>query len=209
MSNQQSDVLRKIEDYYTRKLHEHGPTHRGVDWNSTESQELRFAQVLKICDASGYFTLNDYGCGYGALAGYALDRYSSISYTGYDVSEEMIEAAQSRFAGNGHCRFTSRAGEVECADYTVASGIFSVKMDVSNSVWEQYIEETLDRIAGVSKTGFSFNLLTAYSDPERRRPDLYYADPHKFFDFCRSRYSRNIALLHDYGLFEFTILLRL
>ena len=44
--------------------------------------------------------------------------------------------------------------------------------------------------------------------PERMRPDLYYADPCRLFDHCKRRYSRHVALLHDYGLYEFTILVR-
>jgi hypothetical protein len=57
--------------------------------------------------------------------------------------------------------------------------------------------------------GMAFNMLTAYADRERMRTDLYYADPHKYFDLCRERYSRNVALLHDYDLYEFTIGVRL
>jgi hypothetical protein len=37
---------------------------------------------------------------------------------------------------------------------------------------------------------------------------LYYADPRVLFDHCKTRYSKNVALLHDYGLYEFTILVR-
>ena len=40
------------------------------------------------------------------------------------------------------------------------------------------------------------------------RPDLYYPDPGAVFDRCMRRYSRHVALLHDYGLYEFTILVR-
>ena len=40
------------------------------------------------------------------------------------------------------------------------------------------------------------------------RPDLYYADPCRLFDLCKRRYAKNVALLHDYGLYEFTILVR-
>jgi hypothetical protein len=47
-----------------------------------------------------------------------------------------------------------------------------------------------------------------YSDPERMRAHLYYADPCRLFDHCKRRYSRHVALLHDYGLYEFTILVR-
>lgn len=56
--------------------------------------------------------------------------------------------------------------------------------------------------------GFSFNCLTSYSDKEKMRPDLYYADPSKIFDLCKRRYSRNVAVLHDYGLYEFTVIVR-
>jgi hypothetical protein len=37
---------------------------------------------------------------------------------------------------------------------------------------------------------------------------LYYADPCALFDLCKRRYSKHVALLHDYGLYEFTILVR-
>ena len=40
------------------------------------------------------------------------------------------------------------------------------------------------------------------------RPDLYYADPCFLFDYCQRRYSRWVAVLHDYGLYEFTIVVR-
>jgi len=58
--------------------------------------------------------------------------------------------------------------------------------------------------------GFSFNMLTRYSDADRmaQRPDLFYGDPLFFFDFCKCEFSRNVALLHDYGLYDFTILVR-
>jgi hypothetical protein len=40
------------------------------------------------------------------------------------------------------------------------------------------------------------------------RADLFYADPCVYFDLCKRRYSRQVALLHDYGLYEFTLIVR-
>ena len=40
------------------------------------------------------------------------------------------------------------------------------------------------------------------------RADLFYGDPTFFFDHCKRKYSRNVALLHDYDLYEFTIIVR-
>jgi len=51
-------------------------------------------------------------------------------------------------------------------------------------------------------------MLTKYPDAARMRSDLYYADPGFFFDYCKRNFSRNVALLHDYNLYDFTILVR-
>jgi hypothetical protein len=37
---------------------------------------------------------------------------------------------------------------------------------------------------------------------------LYYADPMKLFDHCKKKYSKKVAILHDYPLYEFTLLVR-
>ncbi len=59
-----------------------------------------------------------------------------------------------------------------------------------------------------SEKGFSFNLLTSYSDAHLKKDYLYYANPGFWFDFCKQNFSRNVALLHDYNLYEFTIRVR-
>ena len=85
---------------------------------------------------------------------------------------------------------------------------FLVKLTTPVPEWEAYVIRTLDRLAELGTQGFAFNALTSYSDPDRMRPDLYYPDPCRLFDHCKRRHSRHVALLHDYGLYEFTILVR-
>jgi len=200
-------VLDAVRRYYSGKIVEHGPTARGVDWNDEASQELRFEQLLKLLDSSSPFTVNDYGCGYGALARYLEGRGYSFRYTGFDISEEMLQRALAFLSGTG-CRFVNRADELEPADYTIASGVFNVRLNVADEPWEAHVLETLHRFDELSRRGFAFNMLTSYSDPERMRPDLYYADPRAIFYHCKQSYSRWVSLLHDYGLYEFTILVR-
>jgi hypothetical protein len=53
------------------------------------------------------------------------------------------------------------------------------------------------------------NALTAHNDVDKRRANLFYADPAEWFEHCRRSYSRHVSLLHDYPLYEFTILVRL
>jgi len=203
-------ILTAVERYYSGRFAEHGPTARGVDWNSEESQELRFAQLLKVCDDSNRaFSLIDYGCGYGALARYLERQEFDASYVGFDVSSSMLDHARCEHGHAPRVIFVARADELHPADYTVASGIFNVKLDVENSRWRKYVLEQLEMLAHLSLRGFAFNMLSSYSDTDKMRPDLYYGDPSFFFDLCKRRYARNVALLHDYGLYEFTMIVRL
>ncbi len=196
--------------YYEAKLMAHGPTPQGVDWNSEASQRLRFEQLLRIVEPDAPAgTLLDYGCGYGALAGYLAERFPDWRYCGFDASAQMIAAARQLHAGNPRCAFTDREESVARAAYTVASGIFNVKLDTDADVWAAYVLATLERLAATSERGFAFNVLTIHSDPDRRRSDLYYADPTFLFEHCRRTFSRHVAVLHDYKLYEFTMLVRL
>jgi hypothetical protein len=202
------EITDRVELYYSSKVAEHGPTPRGVDWNSRESQELRFAQLLKVCDAGAPFSVNDYGCGYGALVE-ALDaQETNFSYRGFDLSAAMVAEAERMFGNRSDATFTTVAAELEPADYTVASGIFNVRLDVDERSWQRYVFETIDALIALSRRGVAFNMLTSYSDREHMRRDLYYADPRIYFDHCMRLFPRRVALLHDYDLYEFTILIR-
>lgn len=65
-----NDLLNQVAEYDNDKIVTHGQTPAGVDWNSAESQSLRFIQLSKALPETGAFTLNDLRCGYGALFDY-------------------------------------------------------------------------------------------------------------------------------------------
>ena len=130
-------------------------------------------------------------------------------YSGFDLSATMLEHARREHEDPPRVEFVDREKELKPADYTIASGIFNVSLDVPDESGERTCESTLERIAEISTKGFAFNMLTSYSDAEKMRADLYYGDPRLFFDHCKRRYSRNVALLHDYALYEFTMIVRL
>lgn len=201
-------ILSEVATYYSEKLATHGQTPRGVDWNGEEGQTLRFEQLCKVITPSANFSLNDLGCGYGALYDFLIKKHEEFSYLGVDVSESMIQAANQRYQGKTKARFVHSSEPDVIADYGIASGIFNVRLGQSDTEWRAYLEATLDVLDRTSRVGFAFNCLTSYSDSEKMRDNLYYADPCYLFDFCKRRYSRNVALLHDYELYEFTILVR-
>lgn len=201
-------LLSEVASYYSGRLAQYGQTPQGVDWNGEAGQTLRFEQLCKVIDGSEGFSINDLGCGYGAFHDYLAKNYPSFSYTGVDISEEMVRTARERYQNNTNAKFLMGSVPDEIADYGVASGIFNVRLERSGQEWAAYLEATLDVLNETSRAGFAFNCLTSYSDVDKKRDYLYYADPCFLFDFCKRRYSRNVALLHDYGLYEFTILVR-
>jgi SAM-dependent methyltransferase len=207
MSNQR--IIQQVRQYYEGKLADHGRTPRGVDWNSEESQRLRFRELLRVLDGDREASVNDYGCGYGALAGYLRDQGHAGAYCGFDISPTMVVAARETYGSLPACRFTSDRAELTPAMYTLASGIFNVKQTAGDEDWRAYVLATIADLVSLSTHGCAFNVLTSYSDPERRRPDLYYANPLDLFDYCKRHVSKRVALLHDTALYEFTLIVRL
>lgn len=204
------EIQESVSDYYTQKILESGATPHGVDWNGKDSQFLRFEQLCRIINPTGPFSINDIGCGYGALLAYLNEHYSSSPHTYYgnDISNAMIEAAKTENNTNHNAHFEVSLAPSQVTDYCIASGIYNVKMNYGNEEWLQYILKSLDMLHANSSCGFSFNCLTSFSDSDKMRPHLYYADPAFIFNHCKNNYSRNVALLHDYNLYEFTILVR-
>jgi SAM-dependent methyltransferase len=202
-------VLQPVADYYAGKVAAHGSTPQGVDWNSGEGQQLRFTKLLEILPpGSAPISLDDYGCGYGALFDHlqAAGR-SSVDYLGIDIAAPMVSAARAGHPAEA-ARFHLGAGSPRRPDFAVASGIFNVRPGIPLRAWEEHIAATLDELHASATRGFAFNCLTSYSDADKRRDHLYYGDPCFYFDWCKRRYARNVALLHDYGLYEFTLLVR-
>ena len=205
---QRDSILSAVERYYSAKFAEHGASARGVDWNSEESQVLRFEQLTHLFAGEiGEFSVNDLGCGYGALARFLQDRSVRCRYTGYELSEAMLENCRASFGPRTNIEFSS-GWSMGLADYSLASGIFNVRFGFSDDEWGRYVDEMLDELARASRRGFAFNMLSSHSDTDRRRPDLYYADPTAVLDMCKTRYSKYVSVLHDYPLWEFTTIVR-
>ncbi|CDZ31123.1 SAM-binding motif containing protein [Neorhizobium galegae bv. officinalis] len=208
MVESSDDILKDVANYYAGRIAEHGQTAAGVDWNSQAGQVMRFNQLLKVVDSSQPYSIADIGCGYGALLDHLSHLGHTTRYIGVDIALPMIEAARSRAATLPNVTFRLGNSPGEIVDYSIASGIFNVRLGRTDEEWLTYLMETLDMMNAASRAGFSFNCLTSYSDADRMRADLFYANPLDLFDLCKRRYSRQVALLHDYELYEFTMIVR-
>jgi SAM-dependent methyltransferase len=196
--------LDKVKELYNSNVDEFGLDAKSVGWGTQEKQYLRFKKLLKVIDAKNEeFILNELGCGYGELVRFLETKnYNYSAYYGYDISDKMIEAAKN-YATFPNTDFFVSDKLITKADYTITSGIFNVMFDESKQNWNGYIENTLEHMFEQSNKGIAFNLLTSYVDFEA--PNLYYANPMYYFDFCKKHLSKYVNLIHDYNLYEWTI----
>ncbi len=204
------ETQKKINEYFNQKLETYGATAKGVDYNGEEAQQVRFGELVKIIRQGMPFTIIDYGCGYGAMFDFLSRINFQFEYYGVDLLAKMVSTGLELHSGDRNAHFTTKENELPICDYLVAAGIFNIKLDALEGQWQEFICNTLIRMNRLCTKGFSFNMLTSYSDKDRmaERPDLFYGDPLFFFNFCKLHFARNVALLHDYGLFDFTILVR-
>jgi len=194
-----------VAGYYSRALATHGPNHRGVDWSSRDSQELRFATLLDGVDWSGAPSVLDFGCGCGALAAY-LDRLGvRCDYTGYDIAPEMVRTARRVVAERADRRFTSDLAALTPAELVVASGIFNVKLDIPREAWQRYVDETIGTLGSLARRRLAFNMLPPASSPQLERADLHYADRDAVVALCATLGAGDVAVREHYGLWEFTV----
>ncbi len=156
-------IYQTIENYYTDKIKEYGPTPKGVDWNGKESQTLRFKQLSKIIELPK-FTLADIGCGYGSLCAYIDSNFQNYTYFGYDISKEMIEEANKKYTHDTKASFLHLESieDIQEVDYILLSGVFNIKLHYNNEEWLRYILHILDTVNTKAKHGFTFNILTKY-----------------------------------------------
>lgn len=206
-------VYSDVEAYYGAQVAKYGATPRGVDWSCQATQSLRFVQLLRICDFAAPFALNDVGCGYGALCAFLDLRYpdSRVDYLGVDLSRAMVSRARRRFQ-RADRRFAVGKASPRLADYSVASGIMNVNVGYSRAVWEDFIAAMLQDMRRTSRRGFSVNFMSdavaASEAPDSPATRLYRTSPERWIPYCENALGCSVETLDNYGMREFTLLLR-
>ena len=195
--------------YYAGKLRRFGPSPLGVDWSCQPTQDLRFVQLLKLCVFDASASLNDFGCGYGALFGFMQRRFphNHVDYLGIDLSPQMIRAARKLWRPSS-ARFHNGTESPRLADYTVASGIFNVMLGHPVAIWEHFVESTLTHFSLTSRLGFAVNFVSRPREGQDDAPGLYCTEPQRWICFCADSLGAQATIVDDYGMCEFTLIAR-
>lgn len=180
-----------------------------VGWKNTEAQQVRFQQLFREIELKDNQSLVDLGCGLGDLSHFVRNKYlnKKISYLGLDLFEDMIKQASLKYQQENFLVIKDNS-EIPVSDYVVASGIFNLKHSLSDKEWLEYIKDTLVEMYKKCNIAVAVNFLTSFSDKEFMRDELYYSSPGEITEFCLKNLSKNCIIYHDYGLYDFTIIIK-
>lgn len=210
MSYQMNNYLSAAADFFSERFTNHGPVPTGVDWGSEDAQDIRLKSLLKIISSGDQdFSIADVGCGYGRLLS-LLESTNYLSYTGYEIADVFLDFARNKFISNRRVSFEKNSNfmDIKEHDYVFLSGLFNKKFGLLDSEFEQYILESINLLSKKSKRGLAINFLSSYSDVDKRREDLYYSNPLVLFDYIKLNITPNVAINHDYGLWDFNVFMR-
>lgn len=184
-----------------------GTSPRGVLHHDPELHRLSFERLTAVLGpeaADGGLSVNDLGCGYGALFDFLKDGPALVGgrYIGYDISREMVEAARAAIR-DPRAHFLQSHRATETADYSIVAGAYNLCLAADANAWLDLVKESVRSLARMTRRGLAFNMLSCHYP--QRSPGLYYADPAAMADFCLREVGANVVLLHDYSPLEWTI----
>lgn len=202
--------LAEVARYYDDRVIEHGPTPLGVDWTCELTQQLRFVKLLHIAGRRRRFSINDLGCGYGALLPFLRERYGdAVDYAGADIAPAMIGHARELWRDDARATFVDGSGLPRVADYSVASGLLNVQLGFDDRVWRALVRDVLRELRRASRLGFAVNFIQPPQPGLIPLKGLYRTRAVTWASYCRRVFGADVEVLSDYGLREFTLLVRL
>ena len=197
--------LDAIQEYFERTAAK-GDSYEGVAYPAPRNQTIRFDTVLRLIEPGvAEFSVNDFGCGLAHLHDHIKAKGLPMkSYRGYDLSEPSLEVARQRLGDEVELIHGDHLTKE--ADYSFAVGIFNTKFEATDEEWLAFMKSVARDLFEHSTRGCAFTSLTTYA--EWREPGQFYADPMEMFAYCKEEISPRVSLLHDYPLFDWTILIR-
>jgi SAM-dependent methyltransferase len=206
-----SDAWRIITGHYEKCLRKHGATPAGVDWPSGADLAKRYGVMLELLAEAGRRPqLLDLGCGPGLMLDYldAAGQIDRVNYHGIDLSHEMVDAARARWPGHAFsCRdVVSAPLPDQSVDVVIMNGVLTERVTLDVETMMALAKSLVAAAFRAARTGIAFNVMNAHVDWQRN--DLFHWSFDSLADFLRSEVSPHYVLRADYGLYEYTCIVR-
>lgn len=209
LPNDIGQLLEFVSRVYGYRINEYGPVANGVFWKDADQQMLRLELLLQAVeqeDLKGPITVNDLGCGYGALFDLLVGEpmLQGGKYFGYDITADMVATAKAQHT-DPRATFIVSPVATEVADYSFVSGTYNMSMGADQALWTHYIKTSIEQLWKKTAKVLAYNLLDVSS--EHQLDDLYYADRRTFLEHALTL-SPEVEIIDDYPLDEFTIIIK-
>ena len=154
---------------YRKNVKKYGFTPRGLFWNSKESQENRFAILLKLLIKyskkidKNEIRIADIGCGFGDFNSFLSENFhKEFSYKGYDINSDFVNYCKTLNKAHKDFFFVSDY-PLETCDFSIMNGTYNYAIYKNISRWEKYLIHNLEKCIKNTKVGIIFNLQHAKS----------------------------------------------
>lgn len=141
------------KDFYLSAINKHGITAKGLNWNSKETQEIRFDVILEMLPQDlSEFCITDAGCGFADFYLYMQGKSKTPKkYIGIDNLDKMCEISltnsNSKIINADVCKDT-----LPTCDYYICSGALNTL-----NKFETY--QFIQNCYSTCSKGFIFNIL--------------------------------------------------
>jgi SAM-dependent methyltransferase len=202
--------IKLIEKYYNFHLKKYKNGPRAVNWSSRKTQIIRFNKIYE----AGNFNnkkIHDVGCGLSHFYEFLKNKKIKFRYIGSDISAEMIRGAKNRsmdakinlYKINLLKLNNRRLLKKLSADFVIANGLFTVKVNLSNKYWWSYIKKMLKKMFYITKECLIFNLMK--NNVDYKDSHLYYQSIDPLLKFIERNLSKKVIIKQDYPLYEFMV----
>ena len=174
------------EQFYKSAIDLHGISAKGVNWNSKESQEIRFDMILEMLPEN-IDSLVDAGCGFGDFYLY-MDKKGRTPkrYIGIDSLIDMYSIASKNTVQeiliSDICK-----DEIPLVDYYICSGAMNTLTDFETHLF-------IRNCFMASKTGFIFNILHG----DKKSTTYNYTSTKKIKDIAKELFVNKVVINDDY-----------
>ena len=184
--------------FYQSAYKKHGITARGLNWNSEESQKIRFDIITSFLqDELSTCSIVDAGCGFGDLYFYWQENGLHVkSYVGVDSVKNSIQICTERLPKISFTCKDVLKDDLPYADWYIASGTLNILNDFQTWLF-------LEKILAYSNKGIIFNIL----EGNKKSENFNYQKKEDIITFAKSK-GFTCRLMNDYLKNDMTVEIR-
>lgn len=188
-----------VISFFDKLLQMHGDRPEALRY-SAKGQLLRYEALLGIdTDISGKKVL-DYGCGKGDFYQFLKNKNIPVSYTGFDINENLISIAKRKFPESEFKTFDIEKDILtEDFDYIFLCAVFNLKIERLDEMMQNVLKRLFDHC----RTALAVNALSAH-DPNKDF-QLHYVYPEDLLAFALTNLSPYAVLKQGSIPYDFTL----